>query len=38
MNVRLVFVPPGDGEAGCSLEFDLPSIPKGCQVILERVV
>jgi hypothetical protein len=28
MNVRLVFVPPGGGEADYSLDFDLPSIPQ----------
>jgi len=28
MNVRLVFVPPGGGEADYSLDFDLPAIPR----------
>jgi hypothetical protein len=28
MKVRLVFVPPGGGEADYSLTFDLPSIPQ----------
>jgi hypothetical protein len=27
MNVRLVFVPPGGGEADYSLDFELPSVP-----------
>ena len=28
MDVRLVFVPPGGGEADYSLDFDLPAIPR----------
>jgi hypothetical protein len=28
MKVRLVFVPPGGGEADYSLDFDLPSLPQ----------
>lgn len=28
MKVRLVFVPPGGGEAEYSLSFDLPSVPQ----------
>lgn len=28
MKVRLIFVPPGGGEADYSLDFDLPSLPQ----------
>jgi hypothetical protein len=28
MNVRLVFVPPGGGEADCTLDVDLPAVPR----------
>jgi hypothetical protein len=28
MKVRLIFVPPGGGEADYSLDFDLPSLPR----------
>lgn len=28
MRVKLVFVPPGGGEADYSLDFDLPSVPQ----------